>query len=147
MEILSPFREFSRSCKAENFRLDLPTPRRCRGSAIATEPTMDRRQRPSRIENPRIVSSADRESRLHPRRWAFPPARGPGSHKIKIPSAFCEFSRPCKAENFRFGRNEDLLIPATDARPLPETTGSPRSHAVAHCHTRTRGDAGLVASI
>jgi hypothetical protein len=47
---------------------------------------------------------SDREQRRSRSALGVPPARGPGSHKIKIPSAFFEFSRPCKAENFRSGR-------------------------------------------
>ena len=149
-EILSAFCVFSSLCAAEKFP---PLSRRRR--AGAPPPWISDRDRAHR--RPSSTLEADREpsdreqrrSRVAPSSSALgvPPARGPGSHKIKIPSAFSEFSRPCKAENFRSGRNAVPLVPDTDARPLPETGASPLSHALAHRRTRTRGDAGLVASI
>ena len=65
------FQAFARRKSFPLCLADAAPARRRRGSAIATEPTVDRRRRSRRIENPRIVSSADRASRLHPRRWAF----------------------------------------------------------------------------
>jgi hypothetical protein len=105
----------------------------------------------STLETDREPSDRERRrSRVAPSSSALgvPPARGPGSHKIKIPSAFSEFSRPCKAENFRPGRNADR------SSPLP-THGPRRKRLRARAPTlwriaalwRARGDARLVASI
>ena len=68
----------------------------------------------------------------------------PGSHKSKIPSAFCEFSRPCKAENFRFGRNAESAHPRYRHTALTGNDWEPALPRSAHRRTRARGDAGLI---
>jgi hypothetical protein len=47
---------------------------------------------------------------------------GTGLRKSEILSAFCAFSRLCKAENFRLGRDAEAVFRATGVRRRPETT-------------------------
>jgi hypothetical protein len=61
----------------------------------------------SRTPGSRVA--ADRAPRL-------PPASGTSSLEIEILSAFCEFSRLCRPENFRLGRNADPTSCATGVR-------------------------------
>jgi hypothetical protein len=79
-----------------------------------------------------------------------PPARAAGSREIEIPSAFCEFSRLCEAENFPSGRNPDPRFRAAGVRPWPENGDfsdrripDARSHRV---DASARQRAGLVAA-
>ena len=68
------------------------------------------------------------------------PACGTGSRKTEIPSAFCEFSRLCKAENFPLSRGANPPILRDGGRP--QTTISPivptprRSFASPHAGER-----------
>ena len=48
-----------------------------------------------------------------------------GLAQNRILSAFCEFSRICKEENFPLSRDADPLFHATGARPRPDTTTCP----------------------
>src|SRR5271167_2138549 len=54
-----------------------------------------------------------------------PQGRRAGSHNIEVLSAFCEFSRLCRAEKFACRRNADPLDRAAGFRPWPESVRSP----------------------
>jgi hypothetical protein len=79
------------------------------------------------------------------------PARGTGSRKIEILSAFCEFSRLCRAENFRLDLAADPSILATGVRPGPEATSPivsrPDALSARPMRANARRRAGLVAAI
>jgi hypothetical protein len=79
------------------------------------------------------------------------PACGKGSRKIEIPSAFCGFSRLCKAENFPVGRHVDFLFRAIGAAPtattMPPTMPRPGAPSPRHVRASARRRPGLVAAI
>ena len=77
-----------------------------------------------------------------------PPAGETGLREIEIPSAFCEFSKLCRAENFPVGRDADAVVRATGVRPRPEAATLPivsRSDAVSP--RRRRASAGRCARL
>ena len=79
------------------------------------------------------------------------PARGTGSRKIEIPSAFCGFSRLCKAENFPSARHADILFRAIGAAPtgttMPPTISRPDALSPRHMRASARRRPELVAAI
>ena len=79
------------------------------------------------------------------------PAHGTGSRKIAILSAFCEFSRLCRAENFRLDLAADPIIRATGVRPGPEATSPivsrPDALSARPIRAHAGRRAGLVAAI
>jgi hypothetical protein len=75
-------------------------------------------------------------------------ASGTGSRKI---SPLCEFSRFCRAENFRLDLAADPIIRATGVRPGPEATSPivsrPDALSARPMRANARRRAGLVAAI
>jgi hypothetical protein len=79
------------------------------------------------------------------------PAHGKGSRKIEILSAFCGFSKPCKAENFPFARLADFLFRAIGAAPTgtttPPTISRPDALSPRHMRASARRRPELAAAI
>src|SRR5258707_406942 len=95
-EILIAFRLVFSTLQSGNVPLGLAAPR---GSMIAVEPAGDPPRRSGSVRNAWIMKGTDRGPAPASLVWG-PRACGTGSRKIEILSAFCEFSRLCRPENF-----------------------------------------------
>jgi hypothetical protein len=72
-------------------------------------------------------------------------------HRVEISSAFCEFSRLCRAENFRLDLAADPIFRATGVRPRREATSlivsRPDALSARPMRANAPPRAGLVAAI